>query len=223
MPVRAGPIRRLLIGEGPAALKAMERPIISASGAYVPTHPPREGVSAFLHGLKGMLVGEQPVAQVRQRFIQGGVFGRGGLLHGPLAWDPAFSKAVEQHGWVGALKNPKTRMAAIEGTLSAGIQPAMFVGLPAYGAYRATQRGKSPGAAIGEGLGFAAAAPFGAASNIAGLGLGRVGEHFLPAPELPSIESMGGLQGAFEKMNSAHVLTPNTVADERAPLLHRYS
>lgn len=220
---KTGLVRGLLFGQGRRALESAERPIISATGALMGADKSTKGGlgTRLINGVKEMAIGRHPITQTRQRFIQGGLLGKGGLIHGPMALDPEFVSLMQREGgFMGAMKrDPGT---AIAGGIGAAVTPTFFAGLPAYSAYKAHQRGESMAGPIAEGLGFTVAAPFGIAAAAPAAALKHLGEHFLPGTGIPTTPQMNqfaqpgldmGYDAAAEmgKYSSAHCLGPCTV------------
>ena len=214
----AGPglVRRVLFGAGRNALSAAERPIITASGAVdhlaAGRGPARQGLKKFLHGALTTLTGDRPIDQLRQRFIQGGVVGRGGVMHGSLAFD---SKLVEDVKQLGLLRGMKANPA---GAINSVINPSFILGIPTYAGIKAHERGESPARAIGEGLGFAVGAPFNALSAIPARIGGMVATQIMPSrPRPPNQLEQMQYQEAYpnqypeEKMGTAYTLRPVTL------------
>lgn len=181
-----GLFRGMLFGGGRRALQAAERPIITATGALdsmVKAGPkPKSGVGRVLQLIQHQLMGDRPMTQLRQRYIQGGVAGRGGLIHGAVALPDEYARSIKQHGVLKAsLKNPL--MPVVAGAGAAGM-----VGLPAYAAYRAHQQGESVGRPLADGLAFMALSPLGPLGIIPAQLAGHLGEKALPGrapPQLP--------------------------------------
>lgn len=191
-----GPIGSLLFGEGRQALL---HPIISSTGAVdsrllEAVHPPGPRgnlLARAAKGLKHTLVGDHALDVLKQRFQQGGVLGKGGVLHGAAALHPEMVEAYNaQPSAAEGLKEilRKHKMNASSGLINA----AFLTGIPSYAGYRALERG-DPGEAgriLGDTLGYAVLAPAGLAAmggSMLGSRLGKlVGERF-KQPELPSI------------------------------------
>lgn len=215
MPPRAGLIRSMLLGQGREALeRAVAKPLISETGAFAA--PSEKGV---LNKVKHIIVGDRPVQQTKQRFLQGGLVGKGGVLRGPLALDHALVQSMQQHGgYFGALRHdPGT---VIPASIAAPVNPAFILGIPGYAAYKANQRGESMGGPLGEGLGFMAAAPFGMAGILAARAGHHIGEQMLPAPRPPPIQNVEGgyvpydayqAEKSANTLKSGHVLSPPKV------------
>ena len=218
MPLTA--LRHALLGRGRAALTAASRaaPIITETGAYIAKEAPELTNPTILDRLKqvglnakGLIGGEQPIDVWKQRFAQGGVFGRGGLMHGSMAFSPEVYNHIKTHGWRSALKN---KPGALLGNLS---NPALTVAVPAYAAYRAKQRGEGIGGIVGETIGYGVGAPFGVAGFMLGGQAGRaVGEavggskHQGHVPKVidaaPYVESGAQATGDFIQDQAGNVL-----------------
>lgn len=214
MPPRAGLIKSILLGQGRAALEqAVAKPLVSETGAFA-----AEAEKGVLNKIKHVFMGDRPLQQTKQRFIQGGLLGKGGLMRGPLALDHGMVQSMRQHGgYVNALmKDPGTM---VPGTLTAPVQPAFLLGIPGYAAYKAHQRGESMGGPLGEGLGFMAAAPFGMAGILAAKAGKRVGEQILPSSPPPPIQSVETSYVPYDaymaeksaEVKGGHVLSPPKV------------
>jgi hypothetical protein len=149
---------------------------------------------------------------LKQRFVQGGLAGKSGLIRGQLAPSANWTSAAQQHG--GYLKALGHKPGLLVDAGGAATQYGMMAGIPAYTTYKAMERGDNAGVgrALGEGLGWFAAAPFNFAGAGLAIGSGIVGERLL-GPSLPQLHSFQPSQmyaeaPQYDQMKMGSVLSP---------------
>ena len=131
---RQGLLRSLVTGRGPAAIPEAKR-IISPEGARdiekITAQLPVEGMTDKVRlGLKHFFLGLKPLTTTAQRFRQGGLVGRGGVMRGPFAYDPRFAEVRQLKGFREAmLAHPGKFMSSTARQILAGA-------VPAYSAYK---------------------------------------------------------------------------------------
>jgi hypothetical protein len=178
----AGAIRSLLFGKGPQAIAQGAR-VVTETGARDLSHmaKPAGGLPSIIHTLRDVTVGLHPLEQIKQRLTQGGLVGRGGIVHGAFALDPAFAKLVDSGPLLNAIKKKPIE------AMSAATNAAFLAGLPAYSVYKHHQRGESIGRSLGEGAGWLVGAPFGLAGNAAAVAGRAIGSQLLPEQQPPAM------------------------------------
>lgn len=177
----AGLLQSLLFGLGRNAIK--EEPLIAENGAQI--------FAKNYPSLKRLLMGERPVDVLKQRLVQGGLAGKGGLIHGAMAYSPEVTEAAQRHGGIvkGLIKEPGNAIDAAGTTLG----NALTFGLPAISAAKhlSNRDTTNAGRSVGEMAGWVAGMPFGLPGNLianqmAGLGENAAKSYF--KPELPKID-----------------------------------
>lgn len=195
-----GHIEKLLVGAGRAAVEALPEAsrAVEASGFAMPRINPGSSFwQRRLNGTSDFLFGYRPIETVKQRFAQGGLFGRGGILRGSLAFHPDFEKVRAEHGLLAAVKAQP--MHAFTGALG----NTFTTGIPAYAAYKHHQQGQPIGRDIVEGLTFTAAQPFMLATTPILHAAHAVTDPFLQKPKLPPISQPRELPPADYNPESA--------------------
>jgi hypothetical protein len=181
----AGAIRSLLFGRGHDAIQGLK--YITETGARKLPGPPPVGVlNRLKHIAADTMVGSHGLKQIEQRATQGGLLGRGGIVHGALALPHDLATAISQKGVWGGIKDKPIE------AVSAATNAGFLAGLPAYAVYKGNERGEGIGHPLGEGLGWTVAAPFGLAGVPIARMAGMVGNTMLPGPVPPPIQSYTG-------------------------------
>lgn len=88
---------------------------------------------------KGVLIGDSPYQAIRQRFNQGGLLGKGGLVFGDLGLDPDMVRSMRR-----AREGKASWGEAALPTLFYGGNLGLAYGLPGYAIYKATQQDPGP-------------------------------------------------------------------------------
>jgi hypothetical protein len=131
---RTGLIRSILAGRGTSAIPEAQR-IISPTGARdlekITAQLPIKGMTDKVRlGLKHFVFGMKPLTTTAQRFRQGGLVGKGGVMRGPFAYDPRFAEVMKREGFAeAALQHPGRLASSTARQLMAGT-------VPAYSAYK---------------------------------------------------------------------------------------
>lgn len=125
--VKTGLIRSFLLGRGPQSISDAARVITPGGGAMMADYgiaPAKTLTDSLrntarsalsLRGLKNFAVGERPLDVLHQRMRQGGLVGRGGIVHGALSDPLDMLRSIKEHGIVKTVaRNPV-------GTLFAGM------------------------------------------------------------------------------------------------------
>lgn len=170
----AGLVQSLLMGHGPQVIDAGKR-LVSPAGAVLDEvlkakrTPPTGAVSNILGETKRLLVGERPGEILSQRMDQGGLFGKGGVIRGSMAYHPDFVNALSQRGLGSAIKEHPKRF--IGGTMN----NAFGVGFPLAAAIPAALDGDAEGlgGAAGQFVGNALTGPMGLVGNTVGFSGGE--------------------------------------------------
>lgn len=167
-----GAAKRLLVGGGhipPHELEAM-RKLVTDTGFAHSNRPP-----GFVNGVKGLLFGasKDPLGVFKARVRQGGVLGKGGLVRGDIAMDPAMIKTWRK------IRGGDHSFGNYSSLAGHGLGQAASVafgpGLPAAALAGATLGTGTWGDAGAEGasmLGYAMGAPFGMVGGMVGGSLG---------------------------------------------------
>lgn len=194
---RPGLIRSLLFGQGRQALlehlreaspQVGRRVRVAANGYQLPSIRDFNSGSMpvgqrVLHNLKTLAVGDNAPEILRQRLMQGGVLGSGGVLHGSVAANPNIRRDINRLGAARALWRNKG------GLFSSGLNASLMMGVPGYATYKSIERGDASGLgrAVGEGLGWTVAAPFATSGAAIAMPLGLLGRRVSETALLPQI------------------------------------
>ena len=136
--------------------------------------------------LASMLIGNRGTRTLRGRYHLGGLLGKGGLVRGELAWNPALVQAVRrarQQGWT-----PENLKSVAWNLPGDALSKSFLLGFPAYGIGKTLLTGGDPrfstgqqvGSELGSALAWSLAGPLGMAgflpASAAGMSLGhRIG------------------------------------------------
>lgn len=206
--------RKALVG---AAESPMANRIVNESGAVDPHMV--ENIYHDTKGVKNVLrnlaVGSHPIETLKQRFQQGGLVGKGGIVRGAAAADPEFSKAVKQHGLLKGIKEQPF------GALSSVTGPGFLLGMPAYDAVKSIHRGdtESAAGAVGDVAGWSAGMPFGLAGAVPATAI----KDLIKAPFKKKQPSMPQIAGPIEQVEkeanvSQSLMNPSAVMPKIAPI-----
>lgn len=186
------PAKKLLVGEGPAALNGLKR-IISESGALdsrlLGEHYPKPEqtfLKSIPRKIKHVALGEKPLEILKQRLMQGGLVGKGGVLHGAYAFNPELVDKIKEPGMNFKKLREMAPMAAGD-----AINHIWLSALPAYGAVKAVQA-KDPeelGRVLGDTAGWAIGGPMGMAGGLVANHTADMGKKMMAQAELPRIQT----------------------------------
>lgn len=136
-----GLIGRTLLGAGEKAIPAAER-IIGRSGHILesalgkgPTFRQALKNKELGTWAKNTFIGRSPVKVLKQRMQQGGIFGRGGLLHSTVSMPDELAAGIKRHGIAKGLWAHKGQ------ALGWGLGAGFTVAAPAYGVYNDIRSG----------------------------------------------------------------------------------
>ena len=188
--------KKVLLGGGEKALTLPR--IITHTGAIDyellnKLHPPPTGfIASHLQNLKHILTGNHGLDVLKQRFQQGGIAGRGGLVHGAYALSPGtvniknFPRLFKEQGVLNTLKQHGGD--ALVGSVGDAANLGWMAALPAYGTYKALERGDpaEAGRTLGETAGWMLGAPLGAAGALVASPLSRMGS-LMYSPKMPQM------------------------------------
>ena len=115
MPSAAHLLKKILLGSGHSTIPAAER-LINQVGhldikEVLKKHP------EAMHPIWSRLFGIKPKQILKQRFAQGGLVGKGGILRGPIGLDPEFFKVQKEKGLQAAFKEVPGQVDAFFNTI----------------------------------------------------------------------------------------------------------
>lgn len=212
-------VRRVLLGTKNIPAHELEkmRKLVTETGY---AHSNRPG--GFVNGVKGIVLGgnTNPLGVLKARIRQGGVFGKGGILHGDIALSP---ETVDTWRKVrGGDHSFKNYASLTTDGLGQAANLAFGPGLPAAALAGAAMGTGTWGDAGAEGaslLGYALGAPFGLVGNMVGGSLGSmVGDKFrAPDPDLPTHVPDVDLHGAQSVVRSLEPVAQRSFQRFEAP------
>ena len=166
---KEGLLRRILLGAkqlSPDKLREVRKHVIPSG--WIPYDPNRGWIKSMLLGHS-----KHPLKSLQSRFRQGGIFGKGGIVRGELAFNPELFERVKRiKGGTATWRDYPGVLGHLAGT---GLSTSFLVGMPAAATYEALSSPPLPGQSrwgnvlseLGSTSGWYLAGPLGVPAEIA--------------------------------------------------------